>query len=1360
MVNQLGQDHGEENLDSANLELPPTNLNAILLAPILESMSKNLTDMSRRNRQINYQPRKVGTLDLEFAENSALKVLRSGLKVKLSNLFPVTKLVVSSDDAEMSDDVEIEPKDPNLKVNADARNSARRLYDVMRELAEEKGLDSLFLASGCLRWTSDEGNEHRAPIFISQADITPVDGKRTDFFVSVDFASGAEINPSLIDYLILNKGLLWNEEHWATQLQGDNLEQITNSKNEFLTLVRDALPDASFEELEVLDTFFFAKAPMVRDLRDPEFLELASSNAIILAATNVDARLLPNPESSEFDYGDIDLQPIIKTPLILDADAHQQVAIETALRGQNLVIQGPPGTGKSQTIANLIAGLADQGKRVLFVAEKAAAIEAVAKRLEANSLGHLMLKLHESGAKKSATYNQLRTSIDKGKRLADAQQDVQSLTDKRQQLNERSIALHEPLDALGLSPFQLIELASAADVDLKIIDPNSKLDLKKISNLLTKNGIHAEKLASKLSKSGYLDTESKSSIWNIARPIPELDLDEFKNELDEICLENVRLTELKGSFPQILREFNDLPIEELSIYLAAAINHLEAEALLAYPLEDQLLVTFLVAFKIVPRIKKASEPLSWFQTLSLRRKARRYLPGIVDVRAALQSIEEARIGWKKIGKASKPKLEILSDLHDLNENVNNTQEALRKISVTSSNHLKYDMKALNGLRQKFSDAWRAQIWYTNELDLFNVGLKVAINPLFASGLSQESCKKLISATVAAAFVNSLLNNESSLSMLNVTSIVDSYASLDRKFIAENAQRIAVSCATQSRNNRNTFTDQNKFLGNNIDKKTRQASTRELFHRAPDIITSITPCIAMSPLLVSTLLPIREMFDVVIFDEASQVLPADALPAIVRGRQLVVAGDSRQLPPTTFFDSVTSDGTAVVDDYESILDRLASLLPSRSLLWHYRSLDERLIAVSNQHIYDGQLTTFPGAERSETIKFVHALEANTALIATSSSNSNEIDLLISEIFDHASNFPQDSLGVITLGREHANRVEMAFRNALSKRPDLLDFFSGESSERFFIKNLERVQGDERDNIIISTGYQKNQSGKLPQNFGPINQNGGQRRLNVAMSRARKRMTLVSSFNSSDIDASTKKRGVEVLHAFFTFMESGGTNLLTGRHGEIPLNPFESAILESLVARGLTVEPQLGVSGYRIDFAIRHPVLPGRYILAVEADGASYHSEKSARDRDRLRQEHLERLGWKFHRIWSTDWFRNPVLETDRLVEAYEKQLQLIDSGQTLSRGHVIEITHVKSLKVITPEIQRSLSIFNVYGKPIAQVPRLHLDSCMQHVINVNGIITRDEAIEEARKALGYSRKGPAIVSALTQSYDRVQAKRNR
>ena len=567
MTTSFGQENGEEYLDSEDLENLPTNLNAILLAPILESMSKNLTDMSRRNRQLNYLPKKVGTLDLQFAETSALNQLKNGSRVKLSNLFPSTKQVVFSADAEDSYENDVEPPDPVSNVNTQARNSARRIYDVMRELAEEKGLDSLFLASGSLCWTSDEGNSHRAPIFISQASIVPVDGKRTDFYISVDFASGAEINPSLIDFLIVNKGLAWNEDYWSTQLQGESLIQITKSKDEFLSLAREMLPGSTYENLEVLDTFFFAKAPMVKDLRDPEFLELASTNAIILAATNVDGTLLSSPEESYFDYGDIDLKPVIDTPLILDADAHQQVAIETALMGQNLVIQGPPGTGKSQTIANLIAALAEQNKKVLFVAEKAAAIEAVAKRLDANNLGHLMLRLHESGAKKSATYNQLKTSIERGRRLADSKQDVRSLSYKRQQLNERVNALHDPLVDIGLSPFELIELASGRDVDLVIAEPNVNLNLTRVEKLLIENGIRAERLASELSQSGYLDKTSKNSKWNIARPIPELDLNTFKDELDEICLQNASLGKTKNLLPPALRDFNDLALDQLELYV-------------------------------------------------------------------------------------------------------------------------------------------------------------------------------------------------------------------------------------------------------------------------------------------------------------------------------------------------------------------------------------------------------------------------------------------------------------------------------------------------------------------------------------------------------------------------------------------------------------------------------------------------------------------------------------------------------------------------------------------------------------------------------------------------------------------------
>ncbi len=1345
--------------DVLNNEMEPANLNAILLAPILESMSKNLTDMSRRNRQINYKPRKVGTLDLQFADPKGLSDLYSGAETKLSLLFPFSSTSISGPDAELDDEAEVfsEVAEPAGKVNPEARKSARRLFESMRELAEEKGLDSLFLAHGALSWTSDEGNLHLAPIFIIQANIEPFDGKRTDFKISVDFASGAAINPSLIDYLIVNKGLNWDEDYWLELLEGKDLKQSVRCKEEFLALVKQILPDSKEENLEVLDTFTFAKAPMVKDLRDPEFLALASQNAIILAATGVDGTFLPSPDENIFDYVDIDTQIISKTPLILDADAHQQLAIETVLRGQNLVIQGPPGTGKSQTIANLIAALTENGKTVLFVAEKAAAIDAVAKRLKARNLGHLMLKLHETGARKSATYNQINQSLETGKRLAISNQDIKALTTNRNQLNKRTEILHTPINSIGYSPFELIEIASSKNQKIKLFDENSRRNLTRLSKLLVNQCEQSELLARQLSQSGFLDKKSASSQWNLARPNPELDLDDFRTVIEDTCSKFTKLLKVKIRLPSPLKKYYEVPNEELLPTLTSAIRLLEAEAGLAYPVSDEQLAQFLAAFKIPSEINKLNAPLGWYESWSMRRRARKYLPEHSNVVEGIVELESARILWSGFSKNSIPTSDSLDYLKEIEELITETLNALSSINIITSGVLDTDVKALQLLSDDFNDAWKAQTWCSNELRLIELGLGAGINKLFASDISEETCKEIVTSAAAEALLVDLMKKETSLSMQNVQSVVDAYVKLDQKFIFENAQRVARKSAEHALSVRNSYPDQNTVVMREITKKSRQLSTRELFHKTPDIVTAITPCVAMSPLMVSTLLPIKEMFDVVIFDEASQVLPSDALSSIVRGRQLVVAGDSRQLPPTTFFDSGTTTGETDLEDFESILDLLSNLLPSRSLLWHYRSLDERLIAVSNQHIYDGQLTTFPGAERSKTLRFVHATDSDTALMGTHSSNSSEIETLIEEIFNHAELYPNESLGVITLGREHANRVEMAFRKSLSDRPDLMTYFSDESSERFFIKNLERVQGDERDNIIISTGYQKNQSGKLPQNFGPINQNGGQRRLNVAMSRARKRMTLVSSFQSSDIDASTNKRGVEVLHAFFTFMESGGTNLLTGRHGDIPLNPFESAILERMVGEGLVVEPQLGVSGYRIDFAVRHPSLLGRYILAVEADGASYHSEKSARDRDRLRQEHLERLGWKFHRIWSTDWFRDPAREIDRLVCAYQEQLEKFESGISSKQVPNYESEDVKSLQVNQPIIQRTLSSFNVYGKSISQVSQHHIDACVKQVIEMTGLITREEAIEEARKALGYSRKGPAIIQVLSRSYDRVNKK---
>jgi superfamily I DNA and/or RNA helicase len=305
---------------------------------------------------------------------------------------------------------------------------------------------------------------------------------------------------------------------------------------------------------------------------------------------------------------------------------------------------------------------------------------------------------------------------------------------------------------------------------------------------------------------------------------------------------------------------------------------------------------------------------------------------------------------------------------------------------------------------------------------------------------------------------------------------------------------------------------------------------------------------MSPLMVSQVLPAARLFDVVIFDEASQIIPADAIPSIIRGHQIVVAGDDRQLPPTNFFRQVSDSGdepgededslVSFGDGFESVLDALRPLLPTCPLAWHYRSRDERLVAFSNRHIYGGALTTFPGVFRDDCLR--HVVVAQGPEAGQEVSVTAEVRKVVELILEHARTRPRESLGVIALGIKHAERIDAALRNVLAGHPDLEGFFAEDSAEPFFVKNLERVQGDERDAIILSIGYGKHADGRMRYQWGPLLRDGGERRLNVAATRAKHRLTLVSSFTSHDVDPDrVTKAGAKLLADYLEYASSGGT-----------------------------------------------------------------------------------------------------------------------------------------------------------------------------------------------------------------------------
>jgi len=452
----------------------------------------------------------------------------------------------------------------------------------------------------------------------------------------------------------------------------------------------------------------------------------------------------------------------------------------------------------------------------------------------------------------------------------------------------------------------------------------------------------------------------------------------------------------------------------------------------------------------------------------------------------------------------------------------------------------------------------------------------------------------------------------------------------------------------------------------LQKKTRHIPIRKLFAQIPSLLRRLKPCLLMSPLSVAQYLGTDySPFDLVVFDEASQIPTHDAIGAIGRGRQLIVVGDTKQLPPTTFF-SRGSDDDAIpdeneIDELESILDECqASGLPRLRLGWHYRSRHESLITFSNYHYYDNALNTFPSSTESREVLGVSWQHIPNGHYDKGKTRTNkaEAEAVVAEVVKRLldPDLQKWSIGVVTFSMAQQRLIEDLLDEARRARPEMEPFFGSAVQEPLFIKNLENVQGDERDVMLFSVCYGPDLNGLVSMNFGPLNRNGGERRLNVAVTRARFQLIVFSTLTADQIDLKrTRAVGVRHLKTFLNYAARGPRAIAEASvpgGGEDFDSPFEAAVCRELTTRGWDVHCQVGCSGYRIDLAVVHPELPGKYLLGIECDGANYHSAKCARDRDRLRQIVLEGLGWKLHRVWSTDWWHDPNREVERIEEALQ------------------------------------------------------------------------------------------------------------
>ena len=505
-------------------------------------------------------------------------------------------------------------------------------------------------------------------------------------------------------------------------------------------------------------------------------------------------------------------------------------------------------------------------------------------------------------------------------------------------------------------------------------------------------------------------------------------------------------------------------------------------------------------------------------------------------------------------------------------------------------------------------------------------------------------------------------------------LLERFVSLDEK-----TRRLAVKCIHVATSRQAEFIkgSQGNFglisevaiLKHELQKKKKIKPLRKLFAEIPHVLQTLKPCMLMSPVSVSTFLkPGSCEFNLVVFDEASQLPTAEAIPSILRAKQVIVAGDSNQLPPTSFFQaSVFEEGEEIeeeqqqgVEPLESLLDDGVAVVPifqEAHLRWHYRSRDERLIKFSNHYFYkDRPLMTFPSASTTNEGQGVHLVYVPEGVWDKGRSRTNRAEArrVAKLVIEHFEHFPERSLGVVAMNANQREAIEDAISEELQDRPDLAPLLD-EGQEPFFVKSLENVQGDERDAMVISVGYGKDADGHLTLNFGPLNMEGGWRRLNVLVTRAKWQTILVTSMRSHELaGVNPQNRGAVALKNFIDYAERDcelppSAVILTGAE----TNDFEDAVSEALRERGLQVDQQVGVCKFRIDLAIRDRRDPSRYVLGVECDGRTYHSSRTARDRDLLRQQILMQMGWKIHRVWSTEWFHERDMAIESILLSLER-----------------------------------------------------------------------------------------------------------
>ncbi len=1371
----------------------------------VERWKRKLLDLSLRNRLLNFRPTSK-TLELDCPDLGELEDrLASGERFAIKPQMPERPLAAAS---EQSDGMGESPgkqaflaqelKAGRLYAAMDEQSTARRLLGMYRAAKlqlEETGANVLYLALGMLCWYESPTAERcrLAPLLMVPVRLVRKSGSGGYRYEMEIGSEPTRINITLVQKL--------HSEFGIDVSSLDELPEDEQGIDVALVLRRFREAIVSMPRWEVLQgahlgLFSFSKFLMWRDLE--VHTEALKKNPVVAHLIEpsrgvLDQQAMPSPVHIDRDHAEV--------LCTRDADSSQLVAVAAAGQGRTFVLEGPPGTGKSQTIANIVANSLAHGLRVLFVAEKMAALSVVRHRLERDGLGAFCLELHGAKASKKEVLRQLGESLDASGMTESPifAQTREARDAARDELDAYVEALHAPQpsgETIYAMIGRLAQLGHRAD-EQRIEPVEIVPDRKHFAQTSSDELARWRSVLSEMVQAGRaVEPVHEHSLrgiaqadWSFGLPVKAKDaIEKAGSTLAALVGSLVSVCQTLGLEAADARQFEYKRCEALVSMIGQVAQH---------PVVERAL---LESADVPGTIEQLRELIDRDEQLCMRRDAllARYEPELLEADlpgllagAKLAKDKPGIVRWwfvRKINKAllgyvktrPEPIGKMVDDLHEAMEvarelkaldarravlvrflgsdwaepmdqrgpDVHTTGRAVLawvERSAPLLQRLASDARgravaqALVALVTKAGDDQQAascrrlvnswQQWCAARQHLVEVldgslHASVADDQAYLSaaqrvltrwleGLGQlndwcrwnRACRAANQAGLSQAvamvcdgrvrldqlvdafergygrrWLNEVADQTPAIARFNPSEhdqTVETFAGLDTKVVQLTRSLVAARLAQRVPAGMSAVSSASEVgvLRRELAKQRRHMPLRQLFKRLPHLLPRLKPCFLMSPLSVAQYLDANDgdVFDLVIFDEASQIPVWDAIGSIARGRSLIVVGDSKQLPPTSFFhvvedeEQVDEASLVVEEELESILqESCACGLPSLGLSWHYRSRHESLITFSNHFYYDDMLQTFPSpvshnADLGVSFRYV---ENGVYDRGNTRTNRREARAVVDEVVtrlqryvarEGESGYRAKSIGIVTFNANQQQLIEDMLDEVRQKHPEFERYFTT-VEEPIFVKNLENVQGDERDVMLFSVGYGPDETGRMSMNFGPLNGQGGQRRLNVAITRARYALVVFASMKPEAIDLSrTRALGVRHFKRYLEYAARGPASIgeaIARNHQLCEDTGLVDAIAQVLTSRGWSVKKHVGQGNYRVDLAVVDPDDPDRFVLGIECDGPMYARANIARDRDRTRPAMMTHLGWNLVRVWSVAW----QLDSRACIERIEHLLR--------------------------------------------------------------------------------------------------------